>query len=159
MILPEIRKRLELQSIFFSEDRIQGRPTVVGYDKRFRWRWFATQLNTFLFAVDFGDDPIGVAAIEAVLAEAFAYAEKNYTGWPRGLQSGVGVIAILVSSSMDERAIVYCQELKSGKKWAGFTVPCIIDSSTGQLYSFSRNPVWGRIYYPHFRELLLKATQ
>jgi hypothetical protein len=52
--------------------------------------------------------------------ESFKYASKNYTGWPRGLQSGVGVISIMLSTKIDEDAKDYCRELKSGKKWAGF---------------------------------------
>ena len=71
----------------------------------------------------------------------------------------MGVITILVSSHIDERAIEYCRELKSGKKWAGFSVPVVIDSSTGQVHSFNRNPIWGRVYYPYFKDLIAKATQ
>lgn len=158
MTLQEIRKRLESQSILFSEDQVHGRPTVIGYDKRFKWRWFATQLNTFIVAIDFGNDPVTVATIEAALIDSFAYAKQNYNGWPRGLQSGLGVITILVSSRIDQRAIEYCRELTSGKKWAGFVVPVVIDSSTGQVHSFNRNPIWGRIYYPYFKDLIAKAT-
>lgn len=159
MTLQEIKKRLESQSIPFSEDQVHGRPTIIAYDKKFKWRWFATQLNTFLVAIDFGNDPVTVATIEAALTDSFAYAKENHNGWPRGLQSGVGVIAILVSSHIDERAIEYCRELKSGKKWAGFAVPVVIISSTGQAHSFNRNPSWGRIYYPYFKDLIAKATQ
>lgn len=158
MTLQEIKKRLESQSILFSENQVHGRPTVIGYDKKFKWRWFATQLNTFLVAIDLGNDPVTVATIEAALADSFAYAKQNYNGWPRGLQSAVGVITILMSSHIDERAFEYCRELKSGKKWAGFAVPVVIDSSTGQVHYFNRNPIWGRIYYPYFKDLIAKAT-
>jgi len=159
MILQEIRKRLESQSILFSEDQVHGRPTVTGYDKRFRWRWFATQLNTFIVAMDFGTNSVTVATIEAAVTDSFAYAKQNYNGWPLGLQSGLGVITILVSSRIDERAIEYCRQLKSGKKRAAFAVPVVIDSSTGQVHSFNENPIWGRIYYPYFKDLIAKATQ
>ena len=76
----------------------------------------ATQLNTFIIASDFGDVMITEQTIEEFLAELFKYAKTNYRGWPRGLQSGLGVIAILVSENIDEGAIRYCKELKSGKK-------------------------------------------
>jgi hypothetical protein len=158
MILQEIKKRLESQSILFSEDELQGRPTVIGYDKKFKWRWLATQLNTFLVAVDFGNDPVSVAVIEAALTDSIAYAKQHYTGWPRGLQSALGVIVILVSSQIDDRAIEYCRELQSGKKWAAVTIPIAIDSSTGQVHSFNRNPIWGRIYYPYLKDLIATAT-
>jgi len=159
MKLIEIKKRLESQSILFSEDQVHGRPAVIGYDKKFKWEWFATQLNTFLVAIDFGNDPVTVATIEAALTDSFAYAKQNYSGWPRGLQSSLGVVTILVSSRIDERVVEYCRELKSGKKWAGFAVPVAIDSSTGQVHSFERGPIWGRIYYPYLKDLIAKATQ
>lgn len=159
MTLQETKKRLESQSILFSEDQILGRPTVIGYDKKFKWRWFATQLNTLIVAIDFGNDPVTIETIEAALTDSFAYATQNYNGWPRGLQSGIGVITILISSHIDECAIEYCRELKSGKKWAGFAVPVVVDSSTGQVHSFNRNPIWGRIYYPYFKDLITKATR
>lgn len=136
-----------------------GRPAVIGYDKRFRWRWFATQLNTFVVAIDYGDEPVSMATIEAALTESFAFAKRNYKGWPRGLQSAVGVITLLRSSCLDAGAIEYCRELKSGKKWAGFAVPVVLDASTGQAHFFSRSPLWGRVYYPHFRKLILQSTQ
>lgn len=154
MNIHDIKERLVAKSIFLSEDAINQKPTVVGYDKQFKWRWFATQLNTFVFAVDFGDETITVQSIEDVLTEAFGYAKQNYTGWPRGLQSALGAIAILISSSVDDSAARYCTELKSGKKWAGFSVPVIHDTETNQTYSFDRNPMWGRIYYPHFRNII-----
>ncbi len=158
MTLQEIKNRIESQSFLFSDDQVCGRPAVVGYDKKFKWRWFATQLNTFLVAIDFGNDSVTIATIESALTDSFAYAKQNYNGWPRGLQSGVGVITILLSSDIDGRAIEYCRELKSGKKWAGFAVPVVIDSPTGQVYYFNRNPIWGRIYYPYFKDLIIKTT-
>jgi len=122
MVLQEIKKRMESQSILFSEDQVCARSTVIGYDRKFKWRWFATQLNTFLIAIDFGNDPVTVPAMNGALADSFAYAKRNYNGWPRGLQSGVGVITILLSSNIDERVIEYCQALKSGKKRALLSV-------------------------------------
>jgi hypothetical protein len=154
MNLQSIKLRLKSQSIFFSEALIGGRPAVIGYEKKFKWQWFATQLNTFVVAIDFGDEPVDVAAIEAALSESFTYATRNHTGWPRGLQSGVGVICFLISSRIDALAIDYCRELKAGKKWAGFAVPVVIDSSTAAVHQFHSNPVWGLIYFPYFRELI-----
>ena len=154
MNLHSIKSRLESKGIFLSEDSLCGRPTVIGYEKRFRWRWFATQLNTFVVAADYGDETLTVQSIEALLSEAFSYAKKHYTGWPRGFQSGVGTIAILLSSSIDDDAIKYCRELKAGKKWAGFAVPVAIGTSSNETFVFDRNPMWGRIYYPHFKKIV-----
>ncbi|HFE46319.1 MAG TPA: hypothetical protein ENJ18_12620 [Nannocystis exedens] len=154
MTLQEIRERLEMRSLPPSEERIGGRPAVVGYDKQFRWRWIATQLNTFIVVSDFAQDEITVPAFEAFLTESFEYAKKHYSGWPRGLQSGMGVIGILLSGAINEDARQYCTGLKTGKKWAGFSIPVAVNTSTGEVFSFEKNPMWGRIYYPYFRELI-----
>ena len=160
MILQNIKERLNSKSIFFSEDKINNRPTVIGYDKKFKWRWMATQLNTFIMASDFSDEVITEQEIENFLTESFKYAKINYKGWPRGLQSALGVIAILVSKNIDEDAIKYCKGLKSGKKWAGLSIPVTINSSTNQVYFFDKNPVWwGRIYYPYFNKMINELTQ
>ena len=158
MALQDIKERLVSKSIFFSEDGIGGRPTVIGYEKKFRWRWMATQLNTFIVASDCGEETITAQTIEEFLTEAFQYAKKNYSGWPRGLQSGVGVIGILLSTSVSDDAQTYCKELKSGKKWAGFAVPVAVDVAANQVYAFEKNPMWGRIYFPHFKALIADLT-
>jgi hypothetical protein len=154
MNLKKIKKRLEARHIFHSETEVQSRPAVIGYEKKFKWRWMATQLNTFIVAIDYGRDAVSLATVEAALTEAFAYARLHSKGWPRGLQSGIGVITILASSNIDQNAIRYCRELKSGKKWSGFAVPVVVDTSTGEFYSFDHRPLWGWIYFPHFRQLI-----
>lgn len=158
MMLEKIKQALVNKSIFYSEDRINDTPTVIGYEKKFRWLWVATQLNTFIVVCDLGEERVSEAVLERYLDPAFAYAKKHYRGWPRGLQSGIGVIVILISNTVDDGAIAYCKEQKSGKKWAGFSVPVVINSVSNAVYFFDRNPVWGRIYYPHFRRLIAEIT-
>lgn len=158
MTIQNIRECLNSKSIFFAENRINDRPTVIGYDKKFKWRWMATQLNTFIIASDFSDEIITEQIIEEFLTESFKYAKSNYSGWPRGLQSGLGVIAILISKKIDESAISYCNELKSGKNWAGFSIPVTIDSYTNKVYFFDKSPMWGRIYYPYFKKMINELT-
>ncbi|EDP95174.1 hypothetical protein U8527_13235 [Kordia algicida OT-1] len=158
MNLELIKSRLQTENSFFSEDAILHQPTVIGYDKQFRWSWFATQMNTFIVATDVKEETITVQTIEAHLKEAFEYSSKNYSGWPRGLQSGVGVISILISENITEEAKVYCKKLKSGKKWAAFTIPVVIDATTKEAFYFDKNPMWGRIYYPFFKRMIQKLT-
>ena len=158
MTLQNIKEQLNSKSIFYSENKINNRPTVIGYDKKFKWSWMATQLNTFIIASDFGDEIITEQKIETLLTESFKYAKTNYTGWPRGFLSGLGVIAILLSKNIDEDAIKYCKGLKSGKKWAAFSIPVVINSSTNQVYFFDKNPFWGKIYYPYFNKMINELT-
>lgn len=157
--LDSIKLALEGRNMYFSNDAIMGKPSMVGYEKKFRWAWMATQLNTFVVASDFGNEEVTVQTIETHLTEAFAYAKKNYKGWPRGLQSGMGVISIIISTNLSESAKEYCHKLSSGKKWAGFTIPVVINGSTGEVHSFDKKPMWGAIYYPHFRTMINDLTK
>lgn len=158
MNLTSIKSNLQSKNIFHSEDAILEQPTVIGYDKKFKWSWFATQLNTFFVASDFKDKEISLQTIESHLKQAFEYSRKNYKGWPRGLQSGVGVVSILISENVTEEAKIYCKKLQSGKKWAAFTIPVVIDTSTNEVFAFDKNPLWGRIYFPYFKKMIQELT-
>ncbi len=159
MNLAQIKNQLNAKSILLSEEGFLSYPTVIGYDKRFRWSWMATQLNTFIVASDLGDTPLTVIEIEKHLSAAFNHAQKKYKGWPRGLQSGLGVISILISEKIDPEAVAYCKQLKSGKKWAGFTIPVVVNSGTLEASYFEKNPLWGRIYYPFFKKMIQDLLQ
>ena len=159
MNVNSIKEKLNSKSIFLKDEKILGKPSVIGYEKKFKWIWFATQLNTFIVVSDFGNENITVDLIEKHLSEAFTFASNNYNGWPRGLQSGVGVILILISNNITPDAKEYCKMLKSDEKWAGFTIPVTINSSLNEVSYFEKNPIWGRIYYPYFKKLILEITQ
>lgn len=158
MSLESIKSKLQSKSIFHSEDAISEQPTVIGYDKQFRWSWMATQLNTFFVTSDFKDKEITVQTIETHLKQAFDYTSKNYKGWPRGLQSAVGVVSVLISENVTEEAKIYCKKLKSGKKWAAFTIPVVVDSKTNEVFSFDKKPMWGRIYFSYFKKMIQELT-
>lgn len=149
-----IKQKLIAQGIYHSDNNIVNKPSVIGYEKKFKLAWMATQLNTFIVATDFKDETITPELINQHITASFNFTKENYTGWPRGLQSGIGVIAILISNNIDEKAKEYCTKLKSGKKWAGFTVPVIFNPDTNEVYQFQKNPMWGRIYYPHFKKII-----
>lgn len=154
MTIDSIKQKLNTAGIYHSDSPILNRPTVIGYEKKFKLSWAATQLNTFVVATDFKDEKITPAIIDKHLTNAFNFTKKNYTGWPRGLQSAIGVISIIISNSVDEDAKEYCIKLKSGKKWAGFTIPVIFNPDTKEVYQFTNSPLWGRLYYPHFKKMI-----
>ena len=154
MNILSIKKKLTQSNLFLAETSILNKPSIVGYEKKFKWRWFATQLNTFIVATDLGDTEITATIIADHLTESFQFSKDNYTGWPRGFQSGLGVVSVLISSTVTEEAKAYCEQLKSGKKWAGFTIPVVYDTTSNTLYKFQKNPIWGRIFYPHFKRLI-----
>lgn len=154
MNIESIKAKLNESSIYHSEENILDNKSVIGYEKKFKWSWMATQLNTFIVVTDFGDQEIDESLIENHLSESFKFSKQNYKGWPRGLQSGVAVISVLISNNISDKAKEYCQKLKSGKKWAGFSIPVVHDSKSKETFQFEKNPMWGRIYYPHFKKLI-----
>lgn len=154
MNIESIKTKLSASSIYHSNGNILNKNSVIGYEKKFKWSWMATQLNTFIVATDFGTEAINQQLIENHLTESYNFSKQNYTGWPKGLQSGLGVISILISNNITEEAKEYCLKLKAGKKWAGFTIPIVYNSETNEVFQFEKNPMWGRIYYPHFKKLI-----
>ena len=60
----------------------------------------------------------------------------------------------MISNNISDKAKDYCQKLKSGKKWAGFSIPVVQDSKSKETFQFEKIPMWGRIYYPHFKKLI-----
>lgn len=154
MNVETIKEKLKESSIYHSEEKILNTQSVIGYEKKFKWRWMATQLNTFIVVTDFGNNEVNKSLIERHLSESFKYSKQHYSGWPRGLQSGIGVISILLSTTVTEEAKEYCQKLKTGKKWAGFSIPVVYNPETNETFQFEKNPYWGRIYYPHFKRLI-----
>ena len=153
-----IKERLQSASIFFAEDSICGHQSVIGYEKKFQWKWMATQMNTFIVCADLGPDQVTVELFQEFLEASFEYATKNYSGWPRGFQSGMAAIAILISENITQEAKDFCTELKAGKKFAGFSVPVAVDSKSKEVFLFKKNPMWGGIYYPHFRKMVEEFT-
>lgn len=154
MNLQSIKKQFIEADIFHSDCSMMNRPSVIAYEKKFNWLWMATQLNTFIVVTDFGDEEVTESMIERHLEESFGYAKEHYKGWPRGLQSGTGVVGVLVSSKVTEEAKEYCRTLKSGNNWAGFMIPVVHDTQAGKTAVFDKNPIWGLIYYPHFKRLI-----
>ena len=158
MDLSAVKQKLEELHIFHSEITFLDHPTVVGYDKKFKWSWMATQLNTFFLISNFKDQEINIDLLEQHLAQAFDFAKKHYKGWPRGLQSGLGVISVLHSTAITSEAKTYCRKLMSGKKWAGFAIPVVVDSNSKEPYYFEKKPMWGAIYFPYFKKMIVSLT-
>ena len=133
-----------------------GIPCSIGYEKKFKWAWLATQLNTFVI-IGQVDGLITKAVIEKFSTDCFEYALKNNKGWPRGLQSGVGSVAILKGGDMDSEAIAFCEKL-SKKHWSAFEIPLIYNTENKQVIHYTKTPVWGNIYFPHFSKLIASVT-
>ena len=82
------------ENIYFGEAVLAGVSCSVGYIKKFKWSWLATQLNIFVF-IGKTELPVTRDLIDGFSTACFNYAKSNNKGWPRGIQSAIGSIAIL----------------------------------------------------------------
>ena len=144
------------EHIFFGEENINGILCSVGYIKKFKLSWLATQLNTFII-IGKTNEKITSDTIENFSDSCLKYALRNNKGWPRGLQSGVGAIAILQGTDIDNDAVAYCHKL-SKKHWSAFEIPVIYNLEKQQTIRFSNSPIWGLLYFPYFINTIDKIT-
>lgn len=147
---------LKQGGLFIENTTINGIACSVGYDKQFRWSWMATQLNTFII-IGSTDQPIDKALIEDFSNGCYEYSIKNNKGWPRGLQAGVGSIAILKGKTIDEDARAFCEK-PSKKHWSAFEIPVIYDTANNKAIQYLKKPIWGTIYFPYFTDMIAAVT-
>ncbi|NJM79152.1 MAG: hypothetical protein HC854_05000 [Flavobacterium sp.] len=148
---------LKNENIYFGQDTINGINCSIGYIKKFKWSWFATQLNTFVI-IGKTDDKIDKKLIEAFSKSCFEYSLKNHKGWPRGLQAGVGSIAILQGNDIDHDAIIFCKKL-SKKHWSAFEIPVLYNVDEKKSFRYISTPIWGTIYFPFFSKTINTITK
>ncbi|HEY8400980.1 MAG TPA: hypothetical protein VIK89_06945 [Cytophagaceae bacterium] len=135
------------EGIYFGEATIDGVPCTIGYIKKFRWRWIASQLNIFII-VGKTDDVISRNTIEAFSNSGFQYALNNSKGWPRGVQSAICSIAILEGVNINDDAISFCEKF-SKKHWSAFEIPVVYDGIQKKGYKIKSTPIWGIIFFSY----------
>ena len=143
---------LKNQNIYFGEFDINGIICDVGYIKKFKWSWLATQMNTFIF-VGKTNNIISKEKIETFSTHCLEFALKNNKGWPRGLQSGVTSIAILQGNTIENEAVEYCMKL-SKKHWCASEIPVLYNRELKKTFRFGVKPIWGIIYYDYLGKLI-----
>ncbi|OJJ21004.1 hypothetical protein BKI52_10540 [marine bacterium AO1-C] len=153
MVLDSIYDKLQKEGIFLAKDDVLGQPSMIGYEKKFRWNWLASQLNTFIVVTDFGHTLVTEEVLKDHLKASYAYAKANHKGWPIGLQSALAVISILYSSNIEEAAQSYCRKTK-----ATLMVPITVNTQNQDAYYFDVNPTFGGLYYPHLRKWIKKLV-
>jgi len=147
---------LETEGIYFGEETITGIPCQIGYIKKFKWSWIATQLNVFVI-VGRIDKNADRKTMEDFSSACLQYAIKHHKGWPRGFQSAVGSIAILQAPGADEETLNFCSKL-SKKHWSAFEIPVFYDTTRKEVIRFLKNPAWGAIYMPFFKNTIDTIT-
>jgi hypothetical protein len=137
---------LKKENCYFEDQLINGIPCSIGYIKKFKWTWLATQLNAFVI-IGKTDEHIDKEMMQQFSTACFDYSLKNSKGWPRGFQAGIASIAILQGDNIDEDAITFCQRF-SKKHWSAFEIPVLYQVEKKQAIRFIHKPIVGAIYYP-----------
>jgi hypothetical protein len=145
-------EKLKSDTTFLGQETIGGIICNVGYLKEFKWTWFATQLNTFIITGE-TTEKVDRKMIENFSTACFNYAIKNNKGWPRGLQAGVGSIAILQAKEIDKEAEAFCRTPYK-KHFSAFEIPVLYHTENKDIIRFTNNPLWGAIYMPYFKKII-----
>jgi hypothetical protein len=153
-LLQKVKDSFEQKQIYYGDHTFsQHIESEIGFVKKFKLKWFATQLKVFLSIGIVEDKMITQELIQIYSNEVFEFAVKHNIGIPRGFQSGIGAIAILAGNNIEDGAKQYCRSF-SNKRWSAFEVPAILDLGTESIVYFTNKPFWGFIYYPFLRQLL-----
>lgn len=148
---------LKIETENVRNGKIAGIDCSVGYIKKFKWSWFATQLNTFVFIGE-TDQTIDKALIENFSRNCFEYALQHSAGWPRGFQAGIASVVILKGNSIDNSAIEFCSRF-SKKHWSAFELPLLYDTEQKKVIRNQSGKIWGAIYFPYLNKIIDSITK
>jgi len=143
---------LKSENAQFSQATIGGIQCSVAYIKKFKWSWLATQLNAFVIIGE-TDALIDKNAMAKFSSDCFDYALKHSQGWPRGIQSGIGSVAILKGNNVDQSAVQFVENF-SKKHFSAFEIPVVYDTEKKRAFRYVSTPLWGKIYFPFFTKVI-----
>lgn len=107
----------------------------------FRLRWFATTLHTF---VVLAEAPTA-AGLGRYSDDAARWAKGAKGGLPRGMQTGIAVLPVLVVASADDEA-----RLEAGRRpekdFGAVRLPLLVEPGPGAVSTYSGTMLWGMIY-------------
>lgn len=118
-------------------------PSNIGHKRIMHWPSLASQ-HVFV-AVGLAEHSRG-AEFESYASAVLDYACKNKPGLPRGLQTGVVGIGVLVVPAIDDQSRQAVAERMTPKRWAGLSAAAIVDASTGTIHSYQGRRVIGGAY-------------
>ena len=122
---------------------VGGRDVVVLRRADFRARWVLTRLHTMVLLAD--ADAVDVADLESFADDAKRWAKRNKGGLPRGLQTGIAVLPVLVADAATPAAVSFA-ERRPDKDFAAVALPMLVDTGTGRLHAYSGQIIWGAVY-------------
>lgn len=112
----------------------------------FRAEWFFTRLHTFVvFDVLEGGLATG-DELRSFANVAMRWAKRAKGGLPRGLQTGVAVLAVLVAAEGTSAASRSEARRRPKKDYSALRLHLLVDLSAGEGFSYDGPITWGLIY-------------
>lgn len=139
---------LKQETSYLGKENIGGITCSVGYIKKFRWKWMATQMNLFVIIGE-TDQVVDKKMIENFSKNCFDFALKNNKGWPRGLQAVIGSVAVLKGSQFTSDATSYCRSITKNH-WSAFEIPVLYHTEVKKHIRYTNTPLWGAIFFSYF---------
>jgi hypothetical protein len=101
-------------------------------------------------------DHVSRNEIIAFSKQCSEYGLKNKKGLPRGLNSGVMSIAVILSNNIEKDAIEWISSAPP-KHYGLFEIPVIYDLSNGHYYHYDNSKFWGKKMYPYAIRLIIRT--
>lgn len=146
--LTSVTDRLVDDGARVSESDIGGFSAVVGYRAQFRWSWLATRVH--LFTVAASVPYVNMQRLQQFTNDVLSFGVME-RGRLRGLQTGVGVIAALVSESVDPDARTWATTELVVRRGA-LAWPAVVDLSSGRRFSHAGAVRRGGLYANWMRQ-------
>ncbi|MEU5995269.1 hypothetical protein ABZ806_40360 [Spirillospora sp. NPDC047418] len=143
-----VRERMVADGCEVTAEQVGGVSALVGY--RSNWRAFS---KVHLFTVVAESGSVDVEALERFTREASSLAKRR-KGAMRGAQSGVLVIAALVTEHADEAAKEMAgRRFRQGAGgFAALVQPAVVDLTGKTVYSFRGVRIWGALFAAYLRK-------
>jgi hypothetical protein len=144
-----VRQRLEQDGFVFSSERVAERDALVGRRAWLHWTTL-TRVHVFVFVVAVLETDATDA--EQLTAAARAYAVQHKGGLPRGVQTGVASIPVIVVQRDAGDALEWARGTQR-RHWASLDLPVVIEQSSGGAAFRDRRDFWGIAYMSQLRRL------
>lgn len=149
--LRAIATSTERAGMTVGHDDICGRTALVARSSKFRWRWMATRLHTFLIAAAFGAGEATPEHMDDFLEAARDYAKATKGGTPLGQTRTAAVAVVVTDGTRAERDEWALQT--HGTEINALAYPVLVDIARGTV-SHPKRLILGGAYSSHLRNVV-----
>ncbi|GIJ78392.1 hypothetical protein SAMN05443287_10116 [Micromonospora phaseoli] len=144
-----VRQRMAADGCAVTDETIRSMPVVVGYRARIR---ALTRIHIFAVAAEV--ERVDEASLRAYVDDVVNLGLERKGQW-RGLQSGVIVLPILVTESVDSAAVALTQKAYrlNVNGFAAMAQPAVVDVKAGQVWTFRGTRLWGYAFNSLVKQL------